>query len=245
MHASAVFQRTESGRNEIKNKMHGLTQSERLALIVIDGVTSYGDLRAKLKGLSEERFERALSKLLHKSLIFEVLLSLDDSVAEELDSKTIDLFLQQDPLDPVTIMSINPEEDFDLDMPAEVITPPQFQAAPLQPNLQVAAPTHDIGEVDAKKVEPAAPIKKSLKITSVDFYIPLEKPGTSLESVTNAPVIKTSSVPSSGRVSAAPTSGVGKPFTTDLPIRKTPWGQLCIILGLVVIVASLVFTYLH
>ena len=242
MHASAVFQRTESGRNEIKNKMHGLTQSERLALIVIDGVTSYGDLRRKLKGLTEERFERALSKLLQKNLIFEVLLSLDDSVAEEFDSKTIDLFLQQDPLDPVTIMSINPEEEFDLDMPAEVATPPQFQAPPIQSGIEIVAPTHEVDEIASQKLELAAPIKKSLKITSVDFYIPLESAGAPRA---NASAIQKSGHAGSGRVNGLSAPMAGKRHSAALPARKTPWGQLLILVGLVVIVASLIFTYLH
>ena len=55
-----IFQRTDLGRAEIRDKRHGLTQSERLVLIIVDGVSSYAQLRVKLKSLVKERFDRAL-----------------------------------------------------------------------------------------------------------------------------------------------------------------------------------------
>ena len=66
---SIIFQRTHAGREEIKQKSHGLTQSERLVLIMIDGVASYQGVRDKLPALTDVRFERALKKLHQKELV--------------------------------------------------------------------------------------------------------------------------------------------------------------------------------
>jgi len=70
---AAIFQRTDLGRLEIREKTHGLTQSERLVLIIADGVSSYSILRVKLKSLVKERFDRALKSLCSKGLLYEVL----------------------------------------------------------------------------------------------------------------------------------------------------------------------------
>ncbi|RJG07618.1 hypothetical protein D3870_17885 [Noviherbaspirillum cavernae] len=108
----AIYQRTPIGRDEIYHKAHGLTQSERRILITVDGSTPYRGLCAKLSGLAQGRIDRALSLLLKKGLVFEVLLPLDSLILEQLDEQVVDRFLQQDPLDPVTIISYDPEEDF-------------------------------------------------------------------------------------------------------------------------------------
>ncbi len=244
MHASAIFQRTESGRSEIKNKMHGLTQSERLALIVIDGVSTYGDLKRKLNGLSEERFERAFSKLLQKSLVFEVLLPEENAVAEEFDSKTVDKFLLQDSLDPVTIMAIDPEEEFDLDMRAESVSPQQFQsmqAPPVTTAKSDAGAEHPpvSGELSAAKRDTKMQEKKPLKIASVDFYVPLEKvTGVTVDSrdvkgvkVDAAKPRVAESAPSSAKNSTA--------MFSVAPSRKVAWGPLLLIGGLIILIASL------
>lgn len=110
---SAIFQRSHTGREEIHQKSHGLTQSERLVLIMIDGVSTYQQLRSKLPVLTDERFERALKKLHKKELALEVLMPLDDQAPEELERTVIDRFLQQDPLDPLTIIMRDPEEAFE------------------------------------------------------------------------------------------------------------------------------------
>jgi hypothetical protein len=111
--SSAIFQRSHTGREEIHQKSHGLTQSERLVLIMIDGVSTYQQLRGKLPVLSDERFERALQKLHKKELALEVLMPLDDQAPEELERTVIDRFLQQDPLDPLTIIVRDPEDELD------------------------------------------------------------------------------------------------------------------------------------
>lgn len=108
---SIIFHRTHEGREEIKQKSHGLTQSERLVLIMVDGTSSYQEIRAKLPALTDDRFNRALDKLQKKELVLEVFMPVEGQEAEELDSDVIDRFLQQDPLDPVTIIMLDPEDE--------------------------------------------------------------------------------------------------------------------------------------
>ncbi len=143
MDTGALFQRTESGRDTIRTKAIKLTQSERLLLIIIDGATPYGVLRKEVWALSEERFDRALATLLREGLIFEVLFPVQEQKAEELDSTVVERFLQQDPLDPVTIISFDPEDEFGTD-DSPVTTPAVAVKAeetnlPNQP-LEVAPP---------------------------------------------------------------------------------------------------------
>lgn len=147
MDTTAILQRTDIGLETIKTKSIKLTQSERLILIVVDGVTSYGTLRDKVWALSTERFTRALKTLLDKELIYEVLLPDAYQQPEELDSTVVDRFLQQDPLDPVTIISMDPEDHFGSDLIAEMghvlpsppsAAPPKAQALPTVPELSGA-----------------------------------------------------------------------------------------------------------
>jgi len=113
MNASTlIFQRTQAGRDEIKEKSHGLTQSERLVLIMVDGVTTAAGVRNKLPALTDQRFARALNQLLQKELILEVFIPVDGQAAEELDQHLIERFLRQEPLDPVTIIVHHPEDEF-------------------------------------------------------------------------------------------------------------------------------------
>lgn len=113
MKRNAVYQRTENGREEIRRKTHGLTQSERLVLILVDGVTDSDTVRSKLKGLSDERFGRALTKLVRNHLVQEVLMPIPGQGAETVDDSVADLFLRQDALDPVTVISADPEDEYD------------------------------------------------------------------------------------------------------------------------------------
>ena len=251
MQASAIFQRTETGRSEIKNKMHGLTQSERLALIVIDGVTSYGELRQKLKGLSEDRFERALTKLLQKALVFEVLLPEAHSVAEEFDPSTIDNFLHQDPLDPVTIMSFDPEEEFDLDMQSESRADPHFQAAGSEPiRAQILAETrHATVPVATRAISPtpdlaAIPPKRPLKIASVDFYVPLESVGNVPFIPPPAPLTNTNPYANQEPNLQSASLEQSVLFVTT-PDRKIPWGPILIAVGIILIAVSLGISFIN
>lgn len=109
---SVIFQRTKLGRDEIKLKLAGLTQSERRVLIMLDGVTSYSVLPHKTAGLNSERLERALHKLLGLGLVAEVLMPSPNQRPEILDTAMLDRFLQSDPMDPTTIMNLDPEEEY-------------------------------------------------------------------------------------------------------------------------------------
>lgn len=259
MQASAIFQRTESGRNEIKNKMHGLTQSERLALIVIDGVSTYGELRKKLKGLSEERFDRALTKLLQKSFVFEVLLADGEHAAEEFDSKIIDNFLHQDPLDPVTIMSFDPEEEFDLDMPSEGATVVESSNPTGASGMASAAPLAATSAPPAAQSRPANPAaamtaavtthapqpgKRPLKIASVDFYVPLEPTEKPALVAAPKPVIKPTQPMKTPVFDDGASLEASVLFVTT-PKRRVPWGQILVLAGLVIIAISLAFTFIR
>lgn len=122
---AVIFQRTLAGREEIQQKSHGLTQSERLVLIMVDGVATYQEVRNKLPVLTDERFARAMTNLLKKELILEVFLPIESQKPEELERTIIDRFLQQDPLDPVTMIFTDPEEE--LGLLAEVPSQPHIE----------------------------------------------------------------------------------------------------------------------
>lgn len=109
---TTIYQRTPAGRDEIHDKRAGLTQSERQVLIMIDGITPFQGVHGKLSALADERFERAVRALLKKELISEVFLPVADQEAEHIEASVIDRFLQQEPTDPVTIISYDPDEDF-------------------------------------------------------------------------------------------------------------------------------------
>lgn len=155
MDTGAIFQRTETGRDTIKTKAVKLTQSERLLLIIIDGATSYGVLRKEVWALSDERFDRALQTLLREGLVFEVLLPIQGQEAEQLDSDIVDLFLQQDPLDPVTIISFDPEDEFGND--DTPITSPLKTITPDPPSVPVAS----VAAIEVV-IEPVKPVENVL-----------------------------------------------------------------------------------
>jgi hypothetical protein len=111
--ASAIYQRTDAGRMEIQLKKQGLTQSERLLLIVVDGRAPLSELGEKLKVLEGNRVIRAVEKLACKHLIYEVLMVSAVPKADAFDTEVVDRFLQQDPLDPVTIVSFDDEYDYE------------------------------------------------------------------------------------------------------------------------------------
>lgn len=156
MDTGAIFQRTESGRDTIKTKAIKLTQSERLLLIIIDGATSYEVLRKEVWALSEERFDRALQTLLREGLVFEVLLPIQGQEAETLDSDIVDLFLQQDALDPVTIISFDPEDEFGND--DTPITGPLRTITPDPPSVPVAAAAAIEVVIEPVEIEPVEPV---------------------------------------------------------------------------------------
>ncbi len=136
-----IFQRTQAGKDEIQQKSHGLTQSERLVLIMIDGATAYQGIRNKLPVLTDARFDRALTKLLQKELVCEVFLPVEGIGPEEIERSVIDRFLQQDPMDPLTILFIDPDEQFG-DMIAE--SAPTKPVAPAYSNPADFAPVQAV-----------------------------------------------------------------------------------------------------
>ncbi|HZW22282.1 hypothetical protein [Noviherbaspirillum sp.] len=140
-----IFQRTHTGREEIHKKSHGLTQSERLVLIMVDGVSSYQQIRAKLPVLTDERFGRALQKLQLKELVLEIFMPVEGQAPDELERTVIDRFLQQDPMDPVTIILRDPEEELELLAQSKSVSAPAPMPAPEMkaedfPTLVVPAP---------------------------------------------------------------------------------------------------------
>ncbi|HJV83086.1 hypothetical protein [Noviherbaspirillum sp.] len=130
---TSIFQRTQSGRDEIYNKSHGLTQSERLVLIMIDGVTAHQKVREKLTSLTDERFERAMLTLHNKELVSEVFMPIEGQVADEIETEVVDRFLQQDPLDPVTIIFVDPEDQLGLLNRMPALTPTPKSVEPSSP----------------------------------------------------------------------------------------------------------------
>ena len=183
MDTGAIFQRTEAGRNTIKTKAVKLTQSERLLLIIIDGATSYGVLRKEVWALSEERFDRALQTLLREALVYEVLLPVQGQKAEELDATVVDRFLQQDPLDPVTIISFDPEDEFGSDdspitSALKAIVPePISESIKAAPAIEVAAPVEQV-------IAPVEPPPLNDAVDPVIAPIPELNSGVTLQPLT-------------------------------------------------------------
>lgn len=104
-----LFERTADGWDEIKHKSHGLTQSERLVLILVDGKSTLAEMRVKAPSLKLERFNLALQKLCDLGLVVEQMLQPDVPVLTENwpEAPTPDevqRFLQQDKLDPVSVI---------------------------------------------------------------------------------------------------------------------------------------------
>jgi hypothetical protein len=141
-----IFQRTQAGRNEIHQKSGGLTQSERLVLIMIDGVAPFQAVRSKLPVLDDTRFNRAFQTLQKKELIGEVFLPLENQVADELEKAVIDRFLQQDILDPKTIMLRGENEMLDATdrtlstSPPSTLPPPRMESIEITPLTQPRVP---------------------------------------------------------------------------------------------------------
>jgi hypothetical protein len=200
-----IFQRTQSGRDEIHQKSHGLTQSERLVLIMIDGVSSYQAVRNKLPVLADERFDRAMKKLQEKELISEVLLPIASQPADELEPSIIDRFLQQDPLDPVTIILIDPDEYLDA---SAVEAPPSPAPLPMKS--------------DNARAEPPCPP------ASADIFAQIDELAASMEKEWET------GMPSFPPSISAPIvmSPISAPLL--LPVRPTSlhWGYWLILIGL-------------
>ena len=159
--SETIFQRSPSGREEIYQKKCGLTQSERQVLIMIDGVTACCAIRDKLTSLTPERVERALTTLQRKELILEVFMPLADQQVEEVESAVVERFLQQDPTDPVTIISFDPDDEF-----GDLLSPPAKPVAAVAPAAVVPSlpPSPQIPELP---LDAAMPSPSNLEPVSV------------------------------------------------------------------------------
>jgi hypothetical protein len=168
MATSSIYQRTDAGCSEIQLKKQGLTQSERLILIVVDGRASLFELSEKLKGLEGSRISRAIERLAVKQLIYEVLLPTPSINIDVVDAVQIERFLRQEPLDPVTIMSFDVDYDDDVGQ--------QDTRSTLSSSGNLSGDWSSRGALDIEKKDgDAAYSTRASPIGGVDFYIPLVK----------------------------------------------------------------------
>jgi hypothetical protein len=147
------LQRTAKGEGEIKHKSHVLTQSQRMILAIIDGVSQIDELQRRLGGMAKRRFTLAIADLTAKGLVEEALAP--GPVPVKFGSETIERFVRQDPLDPVTITAL--------------------QLKPLSRPTATGKRSKSGQAGAAGNVQPAS-------APSVDFYIPLESHGKSSKS---------------------------------------------------------------
>lgn len=109
---SAVYQHSKEGRNEIVKKCHGLTRSERLVLIVIDGITPVDKIRDRLGAAADEAFQRAMDKLQSLGLIHEVICAPANFTYKSAPDAVDTPFPRLDALAPVTVVCSDPHYDF-------------------------------------------------------------------------------------------------------------------------------------
>lgn len=217
MEGNAIYQRTEDGRYEIRAKQRGLTQSERQALILIDGITSYDGLCLTLKKLHPPRLDQILRKLAQKGLILELLLPNETGAEETFEPAIVDRFLRQDPLDPITIIASDPEPDA-----ADTDLGPDSVPDPVPP-----APVIDLNSWVARAAAVRPPAEAS---AVVDFYLPL--PEVAAEEVVNPD--EEGAVPPPRAPQPPQTSG---PTLADPASARLTWHAWIIALGLVLILA--------
>jgi hypothetical protein len=94
-------------------------------------------------------------------LIFEVLLPDAGRLPEVLDSSVIDQFLQQDPLDPVTIISADPEDHFGTDLIARMGHAPSRPASSSSREKQSSPASGTPVPVPAHTAKDASPPRKN------------------------------------------------------------------------------------
>jgi hypothetical protein len=97
------LQRTSKGEGEIRKKSHSLTQSQRLILATVDGVSQIAELQRKLGGMAKRRFTLAIADLTARGLVEE---AKNPLVPDRLDLQLVECFVRQDPLDPITISAL-------------------------------------------------------------------------------------------------------------------------------------------
>lgn len=99
-----TLQRTSKGEGEIRKKSHALTQSQRLILASVDGVSQISELQRRLSGMARRRFTLAIADLTARGLVEEA--RNPSPVPDKLDLKLVERFVRQDPLDPITISAL-------------------------------------------------------------------------------------------------------------------------------------------
>ncbi len=151
------LQRTPKGEAEIRKKSNALTQSQRLILATVDGVSQIVELQRKLGGMAKRRFALAVADLTARGMVEE---ARNPMVPDKLDPRLIERFVRQDPSDPITItalylqapsrpaakpvMSSKPSPEVDFYIP---LTPRDKPAAPKwQPPENVKLITGNSGE---------------------------------------------------------------------------------------------------
>lgn len=155
-----IFQRTDAGMAEIYLQEQDLPKSERLVLATVDGVSTYAELRAKLRIISRSRFNRALRELIKKGLLINASHSTGLAKPHALNPKVMDDFLRGGRADPVVYLSSDESVDSALRAQLELSTK---MHVPLPPSDAVK-PT-----VAAK---PKVKVKSSRKPTKVVHNFP-------------------------------------------------------------------------
>jgi len=97
------LQRTFKGEGEIRKKSHSLTQSQRLVLAAVDGVSQIAELQRRLSGMARRRFTLAVADLTARGLVEE---AKNPMIPDKLDLRMVEHFVRQDPLDPITISAL-------------------------------------------------------------------------------------------------------------------------------------------
>jgi hypothetical protein len=145
--------RTQRGVKEIRKKSHVLTQCERLILALVDGESSIDVLKRKLGGVIERRFRLAVADLRAKGFIEERMSAENAQADSSIDSVTLENFVRQDPLDPVTITAL--------------------RLQPQMLNVPAPAVSSDLGDLESATLfVPTEPEVDTSR--GVDIYLPLE-----------------------------------------------------------------------
>jgi hypothetical protein len=155
VNTNVQLQRTQKGREEIRQKTHVLTQSERMLLVLADGVTPTQVLRRKLRSMPERPLMLAIADLTAKGFLEKAVPS-ESQPADKLDAATIERFVRQDPQDPIAISALTIQSELAERMNAS--------SAGSDPDPQKAA----AGLGDSRPSQSAG----------VDFYLPLEVPAS-------------------------------------------------------------------
>ncbi len=125
------LQRTPKGESEIRKKSNALTQSQRLILATVDGVSQIAELQRRLGGMAKRRFTLAVADLTARGLVEE---ARNPIVPDKLDLQLIERFVRQDPSDPITITALY------LQAPPRPVAKPAMSASKPTPEVDFYIP---------------------------------------------------------------------------------------------------------